>query len=72
MRKSLEAVVIYGPPGCGKSAHAPELLQRFGCTSIVDEWDGEMLLQPGQLALTNKAPPYSVAGCLAVPFREAG
>ena len=46
-------VVIIAPQGAGKSRHAETLRAMFGCTSIVDEWDGVTPLPPGALALTN-------------------
>jgi len=29
------------------------LKEKLGCTRIVDEWDGQTPLRPGDLALTN-------------------
>lgn len=49
-------VVIYAPAGAGKSQHADVLKRMFGCTSIVDPWDGVTPLPDGSLALTNVKP----------------
>ncbi|PRH82612.1 hypothetical protein [Arenimonas caeni] len=48
-----EAVVIIAPAGAGKTRNQAALKKMFGCTSIVDEWDGRSPLPPGALALTN-------------------
>lgn len=50
---------MFAPQGAGKSTHAAELAQLFGCTTVVDEWDGTsevpdgalVLAQPGQLGI---------------------
>lgn len=68
MGDSPKTVVVYGPPGSGKTRHAPELLARFGCLAIVDPWDGRSPLRRGDLALTQCAPPYRAAVDLSVPF----
>lgn len=56
------AIIVYGPPGCGKSTHAPTFARRYGCTRIIDEWDGRSALPEGALALTNVEPPYTEPG----------
>ena len=48
-----DAVVIIAPAGAGKTRNQAALKKMFGCTSIVDEWDGRSPLPPGALALTN-------------------
>lgn len=70
MNRPLQSVVVYGPQGCGKSMKAPELLQQFGCVEIVDEWDGQTNLHPGQLALTHLVPPYQGPVDLVVPYAK--
>lgn len=49
----LPIVIVAAPQGAGKTLAAAALCKRFGCTRIVDEWDGERELEPGDLALTN-------------------
>jgi hypothetical protein len=49
----LPIVIVIAPQGAGKNRHAEALMQRFGCTHIVDEWDGVAELAPGALALCN-------------------
>jgi hypothetical protein len=49
----LPVVIISAPQGSNKTSHANALANRFGCTRIVEEWDGVSDLQPGDLALTN-------------------
>lgn len=46
-------VIVVAPQGAGKSLYAHELSLRFGCTTIVDDWDGVQELPAGALALTN-------------------
>lgn len=46
-------VIICAPQGAGKSRNAKALQALFGCSCIVDEWDGVSELPPGALALTN-------------------
>lgn len=53
MPKSPVTVVVVAPHGAGKSRHAAALAARFGCTHIVDEWDGKLPVPPGSLVLTN-------------------
>lgn len=50
---NLPVVIISAPQGAGKNRNAEALAGRFGCSRIVDEWDGRQALQPGDLALTN-------------------
>jgi uridine kinase len=33
------AVIVYGPPGSGKSTYAEKLMRLFGCESVVDEFE---------------------------------
>ena len=35
----VNTVVVYGPQGCGKSVRSAELMARFGCTRVQDDWD---------------------------------
>jgi hypothetical protein len=49
-------VYVSAPQGAGKSRHAETLRQLFGCTQIVDEWDGSSAVPAGSLVLTNIAP----------------
>lgn len=51
--RHLPIVIVIAPQGTAKTRNAEALAARFGCTSIVDEWDGVSELQPGTLALTN-------------------
>lgn len=64
--KHLPIVIVIAPQGAGKTRNAATLAARFGCMSIVDEWDGVSELQPGTLALTSVAVA-ELAGVAAVP-----
>lgn len=46
-------VVIYSPPGCGKSQHKDELAAIFGKNQIIDNWVPGDNLPENALALTN-------------------
>lgn len=48
-------VVIHGPQGCGKTRNAQALAAHFGCTQIIDGWDGRVRVPAGSLVLTNRA-----------------
>ena len=49
-------VFVCAGQGSGKSAHAEALRKMFGCTSIVDDWDGESDVPARALVLTNLRP----------------
>ncbi|MAY63964.1 MAG: hypothetical protein CML29_17310 [Rhizobiales bacterium] len=34
-------VIVYGPPGCGKTLHKEALAAAFGCKRILDESEDE-------------------------------
>jgi len=64
-----EPVIIHGPQGCGKSARAEALKSEFGAQRIVDEWRPGQHLAPGDLALTNVAPPLELGfDARVIPF----
>lgn len=64
-------VVVYGPPGSGKTCCAQELQRKFGCTTLVDGWNGSGPLPHDSLALTNVAPPYPVHVDACIAAAEA-
>jgi len=33
-------VLIHGPQGCGKTRNAQALAEHFGCSKVVDDWNG--------------------------------
>lgn len=69
-------VVIHGPQGCGKTRNARALAAHFGCSRIVDDWDGQSKIEEGSLVLINamvfriKASALPV-GRRFVPFTKA-
>ena len=65
--------IVYGPPACGKTHNAERLARHFGCTSIVDGWDGRSDLPPNSLALTVEHPSRlpRLRGARVVPFQDA-
>ena len=48
----MATIIVFGPPGCGKTRNAEMLRQHFRCREIVDGWDGDSPLPPDSLALT--------------------
>lgn len=46
-------VIIIAPQGAGKSLCVTELMNSLGCVRLVEEWDGQAPLFPGDLALTS-------------------
>lgn len=67
--KHLPIVIVIAPQGAGKTRCAEALAARYGCTSIVDDWDGAGELQPGTLALTSVELP-AVAQPANDPVRD--
>ena len=55
-------IVVHGPPGSGKTRHAEQLRNHFGCAWVFDEWDPRgmtrqrALPQSGDLVLTQCSP----------------
>ena len=64
-------MVIHGKPGCGKTLCATYLKARYQCRRVLDEWDGQTPLAPGDLALTHVAPPYQVDVDVVESFDDA-
>ena len=31
-------IIVFGPPGCGKTKHKNRIMKHFGLTKCVDEW----------------------------------
>lgn len=46
-------VLIHGPQGCGKTRSAQALAAHFGCSQVVDDWNGRDPIAAGSLVLTN-------------------
>lgn len=60
MLPTTSIVIVYGPMASGKTSNAGRLLNYFGCTRLVDDWNGRTPLQAGDLALTTLEPPFRV------------
>ncbi len=64
-------LIIVGPQESGKTKNAASFLQVFGCSRLVDDWDGKAPLKPGDLALTNVENVSIPYGCKVLSFVEA-
>lgn len=49
-------IIIYGPPGCGKSQYKEELARLFKKEQIVDNWVPDDDIPNNSLLLTNVFP----------------
>lgn len=58
---SNDTVYVVAPQGAGKTQHAAALAARFGCSTIVDDWDGASPVPAGALVLTS-IPLAELAG----------
>lgn len=69
----MQSVVIHGPQGCGKTTHAEALARHFGCTQVVQDWNGLDPLPAGALGLTNApaARLAAVEGARVVSYEHA-
>lgn len=63
-------LIVTGPQGCGKTWHAAELMRRFGCSRVVDEWWPGDVLTPGALHLTNVPVSGRHLGVRVLQFTE--
>lgn len=61
MARTPSSIIVIAPQAAGKTRHAAAIAKMFGCTSIVDEWDGKERLPHGALALTTLSPDELVA-----------
>lgn len=34
------SLIVYGPPGCGKTEHAQALCEHFELDRVIDNWNG--------------------------------
>ena len=71
-------VVIYGPPGCGKTNSAEAFRDYYYCKEIVDNWtpDSNQEIPDNALLLTNVKPSAEQLAALgddaiAISFRDA-
>ena len=65
------SVIIVAPPGAGKSTLAPLLLKSLGCARVIEEWDGLLPLEAGDLALTSVSPSRVPEGVTVLSLEDA-
>lgn len=70
-RPAAPAVVVYGPPGCGKSHHAQAIAAHYDLEAIVDGWSPGDEIRPHALHLTTLRPPMLPQGVYAIEFAAA-
>ena len=58
MKSVAPIVYIFAPRACGKTRNKEQLMQMFGCTNIVDDWDGRSHVPEGSLVLTSLEVPH--------------
>lgn len=64
---SKPSVVIYGPPGCGKTRNAQALAKHFGLRIILDEWNiRKPGIPPADTLVLTECVPYKVPGGVSV------
>lgn len=64
-------VIIIAPAGLGKSLKASSLMRAFGCTRLVEEWNGVAPLRDGEMVLTNIDHVLPQNGCRVVALSDA-
>ena len=67
----MSIVIVYGDKASGKTRLSADLMRYYGCTRIVDGWNGSSSLKDGDLALTTEYPPFSIPGAHAVDIQSA-
>jgi len=65
-----QTVIFSAPQGWGKSADAKALLEKFGCSAVIDDWQPGAPIYLGMLHLTHAAPDQIAApsGCMVVLY----
>lgn len=71
-RLAKPTVVVYGPPGCGKTHNAPLIMKALGLQHVMeaDDLHGRPYPRYRALLLTNVRPPASYRGQV-MSFDEA-
>lgn len=64
-------LIIVGPQASGKTKNAAFFLKVFGCTRLVEDWDGQSSLVSGDLALTNVEGFSIPDGCVVLSIVDA-
>lgn len=62
----MSIVILHGAPATGKTRRSEQFKRHYGCSRIVDGWDGRAKLKDGDLAITNETPPFNVPGAKVV------
>ncbi len=68
----MKSVIVFGPPGCGKTKNAEILKQAYGLKTVQDEWTpGTEFPKEDCLVLTSFIPLAGRSPYKIVEFKEA-
>lgn len=68
--RETNTVIVFGPPGCGKTINSQRLAKFFRCNGIRDGWSPGQSVERGFLHLST-VDPGAVAGAKVVAFELA-
>ena len=66
MGKEMKHAIVYGPRGCGKTANAELMRERFVLAHVHDEWNTGKDVQANTLHLTSDAAVLTAINTLGV------
>ena len=51
-------IIVFGPPGCGKTTNRQVLMEKYNCTQVIEDWDKDDNVLDNTLILTDMNPPF--------------
>lgn len=64
-------VIVFGVlSSISRGETCARMLAHFGCSRLVDNWDSRSPLQQGDLAITNREPPFRVRDALVLDVAQ--
>lgn len=67
----MTSYVLCGPQGIGKTRRADQLAAALGCTTVLDDWNGDRVLPDGVLAVTNDCVYFPAPGSVGFHVEDA-